>query len=75
MTGRHVLAIDQGTTNTKVLLFDEAGAVAARAERDAQAELARALADRRADEPGEPGERDRERDGREDREQRGRHTR
>jgi len=33
VTGRQVLAIDQGTTNTKVLLFDEAGAVAARAER------------------------------------------
>jgi glycerol kinase len=30
---RHVLAIDQGTTNTKALLFDEQGQVAARAER------------------------------------------
>ena len=33
MTGRHVLAIDQGTTNTKVLLFDRDSAVVARAER------------------------------------------
>jgi glycerol kinase len=31
MTRRAVLAIDQGTTNTKVLLLDERGAVAARA--------------------------------------------
>ena len=33
MITRHVLAIDQGTTNTKVLLFDDAGAVVSRAER------------------------------------------
>jgi glycerol kinase len=33
VTGRHVLAIDQGTTNTKVLLFDRDSAVVARAER------------------------------------------
>lgn len=33
MTGRHVLAIDQGTTNTKVLLFDRESTVVARAER------------------------------------------
>jgi glycerol kinase len=33
VTGRHVLAIDQGTTNTKVLLFDRDGAIVARAER------------------------------------------
>lgn len=33
MAGRHVLAIDQGTTNTKVLLFDEQGEVVARASR------------------------------------------
>ena len=33
MPGRHVLAIDQGTTNTKVLLFDERGTVVSRAER------------------------------------------
>ena len=32
MSTRHVLAIDQGTTNTKVLLFDEHGAVVSRAE-------------------------------------------
>ena len=32
MTARHVLAIDQGTTNTKALLIDQAGAVVARAE-------------------------------------------
>src|SRR5581483_7641611 len=31
MGRRHVLAIDQGTTNTKVLLFDQQGHVAARA--------------------------------------------
>lgn len=31
MSLRHVLAIDQGTTNTKVLLLDERGAVVARA--------------------------------------------
>ena len=33
MSRSHILAIDQGTTNTKVLLFDEAGAVVARASR------------------------------------------
>jgi glycerol kinase len=33
MSQPHILAIDQGTTNTKVLLFDEASAVAARASR------------------------------------------
>ncbi len=33
MSGQHVLAIDQGTTNTKVLLFDERGDVVARASR------------------------------------------
>jgi len=33
MIQRHVLAIDQGTTNTKVLLFNESGAVVARAAR------------------------------------------
>ena len=33
MPARHVLAIDQGTTSTKVLLVDEAGAIAARATR------------------------------------------
>ena len=31
MSRPHILAIDQGTTNTKVLLFDEASAVVARA--------------------------------------------
>jgi glycerol kinase len=29
----HILAIDQGTTNTKVLLFDDAGTIVARASR------------------------------------------
>jgi glycerol kinase len=33
MSGRHVLAIDQGTTNTKALLFDERGDVVARGAR------------------------------------------
>jgi len=33
MIQRHVLAIDQGTTNTKVLLFNESGDVVARAAR------------------------------------------
>ena len=33
MSGRHVLAVDQGTTNTKVLLFDERADVVARATR------------------------------------------
>ena len=33
MTARHILAIDQGTTNTKVLLLDDAGVVVARASR------------------------------------------
>jgi len=33
MTERHVLAIDQGTTNTKVLLINEGGDVVARATR------------------------------------------
>jgi glycerol kinase len=33
MPGRHVLAIDQGTTNTKVLLVDESGEVVSRAAR------------------------------------------
>jgi glycerol kinase len=33
MPGRHVLAIDQGTTNTKALLFDERGEVVSRAAR------------------------------------------
>jgi glycerol kinase len=33
MSAPHVLAIDQGTTNTKVLLLDERGAVVSRAER------------------------------------------
>jgi glycerol kinase len=35
MTGdaRYILAIDQGTTNTKVLLVDDAGSVVARASR------------------------------------------
>ena len=33
MSGRHVLAIDQGTSNTKVLLFDERGQVVSRASR------------------------------------------
>ena len=31
MPSAHILAIDQGTTNTKVLLFDEASTVVARA--------------------------------------------
>ena len=31
MARPHILAIDQGTTNTKVLLFDDAGGVVARA--------------------------------------------
>ncbi len=33
MPAKHVLAIDQGTTNTKVLLFDEHGEVVSRATR------------------------------------------
>jgi glycerol kinase len=33
MARSHILAIDQGTTNTKVLLFDDAGAIVARASR------------------------------------------
>jgi glycerol kinase len=33
MARAHILAIDQGTTNTKVLVFDDAGAVVARASR------------------------------------------
>jgi glycerol kinase len=33
MSRAHVLAIDQGTTNSKVLLFDDAGRVVARASR------------------------------------------
>ncbi|UCG88933.1 MAG: glycerol kinase, partial [Gemmatimonadota bacterium] len=33
MTDRHILAIDQGTTNTKVLLFHESGEIVARAAR------------------------------------------
>jgi glycerol kinase len=33
MSGKHVLAVDQGTTNTKVLLFDERADVVARATR------------------------------------------
>ena len=33
MSGAHILAIDQGTTNTKVLVFDEASTVVARASR------------------------------------------
>ncbi len=33
MSGKHILAIDQGTTNTKVLLFDARGDVVARASR------------------------------------------
>jgi glycerol kinase len=31
MARPHILAIDQGTTNTKVLMFDDAGGVVARA--------------------------------------------
>jgi glycerol kinase len=33
MARTHILAIDQGTTNTKVLMFDDAGGVVARASR------------------------------------------
>ncbi|MGH9161074.1 MAG: FGGY family carbohydrate kinase, partial [Vicinamibacteraceae bacterium] len=33
MSNQHILAIDQGTTNTKVLLLDEAGVVVSRAAR------------------------------------------
>lgn len=33
MSRTHILAVDQGTTNTKALLFDERGAVVARASR------------------------------------------
>src|SRR5580765_6179656 len=33
MARRHILAIDQGTTNTKVLLFDDESLVVARASR------------------------------------------
>jgi glycerol kinase len=33
MAHPHILAIDQGTTNTKVLMFDDAGGVVARASR------------------------------------------
>ena len=33
MARPHILAIDQGTTNTKVLMFDDAGGVVARASR------------------------------------------
>jgi glycerol kinase len=33
VSGRHVLAIDQGTSHTKVVLFDERGRVASRASR------------------------------------------
>jgi glycerol kinase len=33
MTARHILAIDQGTTNTKALLVDDAGRIVARAAR------------------------------------------
>ena len=33
MAPRHILAIDQGTTNTKVLVVDEGGAVVATASR------------------------------------------
>src|SRR5262245_57749603 len=33
MARAHILAIDQGTTNTKVLLFDDTGAIAAKSSR------------------------------------------
>lgn len=33
MSGRHILAIDQGTTNTKVLLLDQTGLIVSRASR------------------------------------------
>jgi glycerol kinase len=33
MSGRHIIAIDQGTTNTKAIVVDEAGAVVAKASR------------------------------------------
>ena len=39
---RHVLAIDQGTTNTKVFLFDERAAVTAQASRPVPIEFPRA---------------------------------
>jgi glycerol kinase len=42
MATRHVLAIDQGTTNTKVLLFDERAAVVAQASRPVAIEFPRA---------------------------------
>jgi len=41
MSTRHILAIDQGTTNTKVLLFDEQAAVVARASRPVAIEFPR----------------------------------
>lgn len=42
MSGRHVLAIDQGTTNTKVVLLDERGEVVARASRPVEISFPRA---------------------------------
>jgi glycerol kinase len=39
MPARHVLAIDQGTTNTKVLLLDDRSTVVARAERPVSIEF------------------------------------
>lgn len=39
MSARYVLAIDQGTTNTKVLLLDEASAVVAQAEQPVSIEF------------------------------------
>ena len=34
MTARHILAIDQGTTSSRALLFDEAGRVVATAQKE-----------------------------------------
>jgi glycerol kinase len=42
MPNHHVLAIDQGTTNTKVLLFDERSAVVAQASRSVAIDFPRA---------------------------------
>ena len=42
MSTHHVLAIDQGTTNTKVLLFDDRAAVVAQASRPVAIEFPRA---------------------------------
>ena len=41
MSGRRILAIDQGTTNTKVLLVDESGAIVASAARPVQIQFPR----------------------------------